>query len=475
MISRTHRIAHYGRWAYPLWKLADHQQIRREFSVLSAQDPFGAPPQPPYRRVVVTGMGAVTPLAVGLQPTWERLIAGDTAVRALEENDLPPDHRNSFSSLPSKVIACVPKHELTQVPWTLKSRDPKREAPFMTYALTAAAEALADAKWHPDSLTEKQRTGVAIGAGMSCTMDMAEAGVLLSNNKLRRLSPFFVPRTLVNMAAGTVSIEYGLQGPNHAASTACSSGAHGIGDAFRMVQRGDADVMIAGGSEACIDAVALGGFARLKALSTRFNDTPAAASRPFDKDRDGFVMAEGAGILVLEELEHARSRGARIYAEIRGYGLSGDAHHITQPPADGAGAQLAMHRCLMSAGLRPSDVTYLNAHATSTPIGDDVEQRAIASVFKGEALNKLRVSSTKGAVGHLLGAAGAVEAIFTVLAVHHKVAPPTCNLENAEPQLVPGLVGGGKAVALDDGPVVGMSNSFGFGGTNASLVFAGVD
>jgi 3-oxoacyl-[acyl-carrier-protein] synthase II len=369
---------------------------------------------------------------------------------------------------------------LSNAPWFPSNQDLRREASFVTFATTAAAEALQDAQWAPQSEEDRQATGVAIGAGMSCTTDMAEAGALLKDGKLRRLSPFFVPKTLVNMAAGAVSMAFGFKGPNHAVSTACASGAHGIGDAFRMVQRGDAAVMVAGGTEACIDAVALGGFSRLKALSTNYNVDPTKASRPFDKERDGFVLGEGAGILILEELEHAHARHARIYAEIRGYGMSSDAYHITQPPPDGAGAALAMRRALAVAGVAPSEIAYINAHATSTPIGDDVEQRAIASVFLNEesvgsngASYCPAVSSTKGAVGHLLGAAGAVEAAFTVLASYHRLAPPNCNLVNPDPGLLHGLVVGKEAIELKDAerrPAV-LSNSFGFGGTNASLVF----
>ena len=468
MLAR--RVNDHPGFAYSIWK---HGDLIVRGLATSAADHFGSPPTPPFKRVVVTGIGLVTPLGIGAPKVWERLLAGDTAVRALTEEDLPPDHRHAFASLPSKVIACVSKDELAQAPWFPKNQDLRREAPFVTYALTAAAEALQDANWTPTTTEDRHTTGVAIGAGMSCTTDMAEAGALLKDGKLRRLSPFFVPRTLVNIAAGSVSMAYGLQGPNHAASTACSSGAHGVGDAFRMVQRGDASVMLAGGTEACVDAVALGGFSRLKALSTKYNGNPTAASRPFDKERDGFVLGEGAGVLVLEELEHARARNARIYAEIRGYGMSGDAHHITQPPPDGAGAALAMRRALVGAGLSPEDVGYINAHATSTPIGDEVEQRAIASVFGKNDLQKgnfPKVSSTKGAVGHLLGAAGAVEAAFAILAGYYRKAPPNCNLECPEPALLPGLMGT-EAEDLPSGRLAVLSNSFGFGGTNASLVF----
>jgi 3-oxoacyl-[acyl-carrier-protein] synthase II len=476
MILERLRQFHPG-WAYSLWKSNGDAMFTRQMSTTSALSrAIEAPPSPPFRRVVVTGIGLVTPLGTGVQRVWERLIAGDTAIRALTEEDLPQDHRSAFSSLPSKVIGCIDRGQLSNAPWYPANQDLRREAPFVTFATAAAAEALQDAQWAPHSEQDRQATGVAIGAGMSCTTDMAEAGALLKDGKLRRLSPFFVPRTLVNMAAGAVSMAFGLQGPNHAVSTACASGAHGIGDAFRMVQRGDASVMVAGGTEACVDAVALAGFSRLKALSTKYNDDPQRASRPFDKDRDGFVLGEGAGMLILEELEHARARNAHIYAEIRGYGMSSDAYHITQPPPDGAGAALAMRRALAVAGIAPSQIAYINAHATSTPIGDDVEQNAIASVFLNDKERNQYcpiVSSTKGAVGHLLGAAGAVEAAFTVLASYHRLAPPNCNLEVPDLELLPGLVVGKEAVELKDAerrPAV-LSNSFGFGGTNASLVF----
>ena len=464
------QLSNHPGWAYSLCKLSEKIAIRG--IAITSSDPFGAPPAPPVHRVVVTGIGLVTPLGIGVQRVWERLIAGDTAIRALTEDDLPESHRHAFASLSSKVISCVPRDQLSQSPWLPADQDVRREAPFVTFALTAAAEALHDAQWAPTSLADLQATGVAIGAGMSCVADMAEAGALLKDGKLRRLSPFFVPRILANMAAGAVSIAHGFQGPSHAASTACATGAHGIGDAFRMVQRGEATVMLAGGTESCVDAVSLAGFSRLKALSTKYNATPEAASRPFDKDRDGFVLGEGAGVLVLEELQHAKARNAKIYAEVRGYGMSGDAHHITQPPARGIGAALAMQRALASAGVSVEDVSYINAHATSTPIGDDVEQRAIHTVFSGSTENlSFKVSSTKGAIGHLLGAAGAVEAAFTILAAAYGVAPPNRNLEQAELALLSSRLVGKEAEALGGEGRAVLSNSFGFGGMNASLVF----
>ncbi|KAI3436110.1 hypothetical protein D9Q98_002168 [Chlorella vulgaris] len=431
-------------------------------------DPFGDLPPQLARRVVVTGLGLVTPLGVGVATVWERLLAGASGVRKLEAADLPEAHRLVLPQLPCQVVACVPQDELAAVPWAAQE-DPRRTARFMSYALTAAAEALQDSGWHPETAEQRRATGVAIGAGMSSTADMAEAGVLLAEGKLRRLSPYFVPKTLVNMAAGAVSIKYGLQGPNHAVATACATGAHALGDAFSMIRRGDADVMLAGGTESCVDAVALAGFSRLKALSTQFNDDPAAASRPFDARRDGFVMGEGAGVVVMEELGHAMRRGATVYGEVRGYGMSGDAHHITQPPADGGGAQLAMLRALARAGLAAEQICYINAHATSTPQGDDIEQRAIAAVFGADSLPA--VSSTKGATGHLLGAAGAVEAIFSLLALRYGIAPPTVNLTSPDPALLAGLVAGTPR-RLPTGPRAVLSNSFGFGGTNAALVFA---
>jgi 3-oxoacyl-[acyl-carrier-protein] synthase II len=609
-------------------------------STTSTNDPLGAPPKLPQRRVVVTGIGIVSPLAVGASATWSRLLNGDTAVRALVAEDFAPFGGSSgnvvaapsqavFESLPSRVGACVPHDQLTRrlkeaadkaadkareralavgggacaiggkgggassssslpdattkaaalaAERVRSSFDPRRSAPFMLYALVAAQEAMDDASWHPASASQRAATAVFCGAGMPAAAEIAAAGAAIAAGRVRRVSPFFVPRILPNLAGGAIAIAHGLRGPNHAASTACATGLHAVGDAFRALQRGEAAVALAGATEAAIDAIALGGFARLKGLSTAYTsylDAAAAAegasppddhhhhhpasrdaarsSRPFDRRRDGFVLGEGAAILILEDLEHARARGATAYAEVRGYGLSGDACHVTQPHVRGLGAALAMRRALggeTEAGRRC--LRHINAHATSTPMGDDVEALAIARVLgqsgvgedgtgpcaleadedgreylrrmllrAGEGdgeeeaaaaaggggaaagpplsllsglppLERVAVSSTKGATGHLLGAAGAVEAAFTALAVAERVAPPTANLDEPDPAiaaLLPVLVGGGCGgsgggggvvvpgpYALgedgDDGPVAALCNSFGFGGTNASVLFA---
>ena len=342
---------------------------------------------------------------------------------------------------------------------------------FVQFASLAADEALHDARWNPDDGLD---TGVCIGAGMSSTLDLSNAGMLLQNDRIRRVSPFFVPRILVNAAAGAVSMAYGLHGPNLAPSTACATGAHAIGDAYRVIQRGDANAMLAGGTESCVDAIALAGFSRMKALSTKYNEAPSLASRPFDADRDGFVLSEGACVLLLESVEHARQRGApKVYCEILGYGMSGDAYHVTKPREDGHGASLAMSRALASSGLDPHQVIYLNAHATSTPRGDITELKAIENVF-ARSQGTLYVSSSKGALGHMLGAAGSVEAAITALACHHAIAPPNINLDNPPSVIADGIhLIRKEAQSLEQStkPVAVMSNSFGFGGTNTSLVF----
>ncbi|KAJ2477910.1 Mitochondrial beta-keto-acyl synthase [Coemansia sp. RSA 2131] len=406
------------------------------------------------RRVVVTGLGMVSPVGVGVKHAWNNILAGRSGIQSL----VAAMPAAGFDAQPSQVAGIVPRTgkysdgQFDAQEW-LAPGDTSRMAPFTQFATCAAQQALDDAEWTNVSDTQRERTGVCFGTGIGSLGDIEASHEQLRTGGARKVSPMFVPRILCNMAAGNISIRHGFCGPNHAVSTACTTGAHAIGDAMRFIQFGDADVMVAGAAEAPLLPLALAGFAKIKALALGFNDRPHAASRPFDRARAGFVIGEGAAALVLEELEHARSRGARIYAEICGYGLSGDAHHITAPPHDGAGAQRAMRRALQTANLRAADIDYVNAHATSTPLGDAIENRAIKAVF-GSAASDLAVSSTKSATGHLLGAAGAIEAVFSVLAVAHDVAPPTLNLD-------------------DERPVrAAMTNSFGFGGTNASLVFA---
>lgn len=448
-------------------------------SSYSSSDVFVPPPVLPQRRVVVTGLGLVSPLGSGVDTCWQRLIEGKCGIRALCADDLKIDGLeketllHTLEQLPSQVVAAVPygtgPGEFDSEYW-LHSKDKKYLARFISYALCASEEALKDANWFPEDLEEREKTGVSIGSGIGSISDIFEAANLISEQRLRRLSPFFIPRILINMAAGHVSIKYGFKGPNHAAVTACATGAHSIGDAFRMVCFGDADVMVAGGTESSIDALSIAGFCRARALSTKYNSSPNKSSRPFDSNRDGFVIGEGAGIMVLEELEHAKKRSANIYGEIRGYGMSGDAHHITQPQSEGHGAFLAMYRALQQAGLRPNQVDYINAHATSTPLGDSVEAKAIKTLFDEHALSgELALSSTKGAIGHLLGAAGAVEAIFSVLALFHGIAPPTLNLEEPDPVFQDGFT---PLITSKKMPIRSvLTNSFGFGGTNASLIF----
>ncbi|EOX93408.1 3-oxoacyl-[acyl-carrier-protein] synthase isoform 2 [Theobroma cacao] len=426
------------------------------------------------RRVVVTGLGMVTPLGCGVETTWKHLIEGKCGIRALTPDDLKMNAFDretqmlTFDQLTSRVAAIVPcgtnPGEFNEDLW-LNSKEHRSIARFISYALCAADEALKDAKWVPTEQEQKERTGVSIGGGTGSIRDILDAAQMICEKRLRRLSPFFIPRILINMASGHVSMKYGFQGPNHAAVTACATGAHSIGDAMRMVQFGDADVMVAGGTESSIDALSIAGFCRARALTTNYNSSPVEASRPFDCGRDGFVIGEGSGVLVLEELEHAKRRGAKIYAEICGYGMSGDAYHITQPHTDGRGAILAMTRALKQSGLHPNQVDYVNAHATSTPLGDAIEANAIKSTFADHA-----ASGALGAVGHLLGAAGAVEAIFTVLAIHHGTAPLTLNVTKPDPIFNNAFT---PLTASKEMPLrAALSNSFGFGGTNACLLFA---
>jgi 3-oxoacyl-[acyl-carrier-protein] synthase II len=417
------------------------------------------------RRVVVTGMGIVSPLGLGVEHVWQRLTNGESGISAIQSFDV--------KDLPAKIAGHVPHgtragHGLDLNEW-IPVKEQKKMARFIHLAWVAAAEAIEDSGWTPEDEEGRCATGVMIGSGIGGLETIQEAGSLVAAGRTRRLSPFFIPSALVNLASGQVSIRYGFKGPNHSAVTACATGVHAIGDAARLIALGDADVMVAGGAEAAICELGIGGFCAARALSTSFNDTPQAASRPWDKDRDGFVMGEGAGVVVLEEYEHAKARGAKIYAEVIGYGMSGDAHHITSPAEDGDGGYRAMKAALRTAGLAPSDVQYVNAHGTSTPLGDDIELAAVERLW-GDAAKGLAMSSTKSATGHLLGAAGAVEAIFSILAIRDDVAPPTLNLENPSRESPIDRV---AKTAQERKIDVALSNSFGFGGTNASVIFRG--
>jgi len=414
------------------------------------------------KRVVVTGLGMVSPLACGVEATWKRLIEGEAAAARVESFDV--------SDLPCKIAAQVPRGTAPDSyrpdDW-MEPKEQRRNDDFIVYAMAAATQALADAGWAPKTYQEQCETGVLIGSGIGGLQGIAETAITLKEKGPRRVSPFFIPGSLINLAGGQVSIRHGLKGPNHAVVTACSTGAHAIGDAARLIALDDAEVMVAGGAESSVNRLALAGFSACKALSTGFNDRPKQASRPYDRDRDGFVMGEGAGCVVLESYEHAKARGARIYAEIIGYGLSGDAYHITAPSPEGDGAFRAMSAALKRAGLTPVDIDYVNAHGTSTPMGDEIELRAVERLL-GNAAAGISMSSTKSSVGHLLGAAGAVEAIFSVLAIRDGIAPPTLNLDNPSVETALDLV---PHVAKKRKIDVALSNSFGFGGTNASLIF----
>ena len=417
------------------------------------------------RRVAVTGLGLVSPLAIGVGKAWQLLVEGHSGIRRLVKEDIK-EAPEKFERLPVKIGGCVSNEELAEHSYSQSKSLPRN----ILFAQIAAKEALSRANWFPSSDSDKNKTGVSIGAGMGYPSTFYTVSNLIGSDRERRVSPYFIPHVLSNMASGLVSIEHGLRGPNHAVATACASGAHCIGDAFRMIAHGEADVMVAGGTESCIDILSITGFSRMKALASEYNDAPKLASRPFDRSRKGFVLGEGAGVLVLEELEHAKARNATILAEIVGYGRSGDAFHMTQPSKDGHGASLSMKAALKDSGLDSSDVGYINAHATSTPLGDKIEQHAISSLYGLASSQSPWVSSTKGSVGHLLGAAGAVEAVFTVMSLLSKELPPNMNLVETEVSGKVNLVcdEGRKMEDLD----VAMSNSFGFGGTNSSLVFA---
>ncbi|HSO41300.1 MAG TPA: beta-ketoacyl-ACP synthase II, partial [Rhodospirillales bacterium] len=412
------------------------------------------------------GMGLVSPLGCGVDVTWDRLIRGESGLGAIQSFDV--------SDLPAKVAAQVPLGDgasgfFNADDW-VSPKEQRRMDPFIIFGLAAAQQAVKDAGWLPESEDERVRTGVMIGSGIGGLQEIAKGSLLVEGGNARKLSPFFIPAALINLISGYVSIRYGFKGPNHSAVTACATGAHAIGDAARLIMLDDADVMVAGGSEAAICRLGIAGFSAAKALSTKFNDTPQKASRPWDVDRDGFVMGEGSGVVVIEEYEHAKKRGAKIYAEIVGYGMSGDAYHITAPAPNGDGAYRCMLSAFKHAKMSPDEVDYINAHGTSTPLGDEIELGAVKRVF-GESAYKISMSSTKSAVGHLLGAAGAAEAIFTIMALRTGIVPPTLNLdrpsEGCDLDLVP-------HVAKERPVRAALSNSFGFGGTNASLIFTKV-
>jgi len=421
------------------------------------------------RRVVVTGMGLTTPLGNGVDVNWKRLTSGVVGINKIENFDV--------SDLPCKIAGQVPNINndpeggLDIDNW-IEPREYKRIDRFISYGIISAVQAVEHSGWKPKSENEKNRTGVILGSGIGGLETIANTTRLLDTKGPRKISPFFIPSALINLLSGQVSIRYGFKGPNHSVVTACSTGAHAIGDASRIIRYGDADVMIAGGAEAACCRIGMAGFAAARALSTNFNDQPSSSSRPWDQERDGFVMGEGAGVLVLEEREHAIARGANIYAEIKGYGMSGDAHHITAPAENGDGGFRAMRSALSDANINNSEIDYINAHGTSTPLGDMIELKAIGRLL-GDNVSKVSISSTKSATGHLLGAAGAIEAIFSILSIVNQIVPPTNNLINPDEQ----------SVGFDLVPINAkertirnvLSNSFGFGGTNASLLLGSAD
>ncbi|WP_166415935.1 beta-ketoacyl-ACP synthase II [Cochlodiniinecator piscidefendens] len=417
------------------------------------------------RRVVVTGLGMVTPLADGVEPTWERLIAGESGAGPIERFDA--------ERVATKYACEIPMGDGTNGTFNpetyMEPKERRKVDDFILYGMAAAQQAVEDAGWTPESEEDRLRTGVMIGSGIGGLSSIADTAITLKEKGPRRVSPFFIPGALINLISGQVSIRYGFKGPNHAVVTACSTGAHAIGDAARLIQWGDADVMLAGGAESPISEIGIAGFNACKALSTKRADDPKAASRPYDGDRDGFVMGEGAGVVVLEEYEHAKARGAKIYAEVLGYGLSGDAYHITAPSSDGDGGFRSMSAALERAGVNAADIDYINAHGTST-MADTIELGAVERLM-GDGAGNATMSSTKSAIGHLLGAAGAVEAIFCVLAIRDQIAPPTLNLENPAVETSLDLA---PQQAVKRNVNIALSNSFGFGGTNASIVLGKV-
>ncbi len=416
------------------------------------------------RRVVVTGMGIISPVGRGLKRNWEGVTSGKSAITNITNFELTDDY-------PSKVAGQVPRGkdnpELFDADLFMHPKDQRKNDPFIVFGVAAGIEAVEDSGWKPESEEDMERTGVLMGSGIGGISKIAETSIILHEQGPRKVSPFFIPGSLINLISGHISIKYGFKGPNHSVVTACATSTHAIGDAARLIMYGDADVMVAGGAEAAVCPVPVAGFSQMKALSSSFNDTPQKASRPWDKDRDGFVIAEGAGAVVLEEYEHAKARGAKIYGELIGYGLSGDAYHITAPHSEGDGAYRAMKSALKNAGIAKEEINYVNAHGTSTPLGDELEIKAVKRLFENHAYD-LCVTSTKSCTGHLLGAAGVVEAIYSIMAMNNGVVPPTLNLDNPSDSCDLNFV---PHTAIDKELNVVMSNSFGFGGTNASLIF----
>jgi 3-oxoacyl-[acyl-carrier-protein] synthase II len=422
--------------------------------------------RPETRRVVVTGMGIASPLGIGVEHVWKRLIAGDSGITSIQSFDTKDLACTIAGQVPQGTRA---EGKLDLAEW-VPVKDQKKMDRFIHLAMVAATEAVEDSGWVPETEEDRCATGVMIGSGIGGLQTIADAAVQVHLGKARRLSPFFIPAALINLGSGHISIKFGFKGPNHSVVTACATGVHAIGDASRLIMLGDADVMVAGGAEAAVCELGIAGFAAARALSTGFNDRPSEGSRPWDKDRDGFVMGEGAGVVVLEEYEHAKKRGAKIYAEVTGYGMSGDAFHITAPAEGHEGAFRAMKSAMRNGGINIDEVQYVNAHGTSTPLGDDLELDAVERLF-GDNANGLAMSSTKSATGHMLGAAGAAEAVFSILAVRDGVAPPTLNLHSPSRASVIDRV----ANEAQSRPIkVALSNSFGFGGTNASILFRAV-
>ncbi len=418
------------------------------------------------RRVVITGMGMLSPMGRGVDRTWQGLIRGESAISPVTKYDV-----SEFSAKIAGQVFYGKEEGLFDPDTVMAPKDQRRVDPFILYGICAGVDAVEDSGWKPETEEDRFRTGVMVGAGIGGIGSIYESAVTLNEHGSRRVSPFFIPSCLINLVSGHLSIKYGFYGPNHACVTACATGTHAIGDAARLIMWGDADVMVAGGAEAAVHPLAMAGFAQAKALSTHYNDTPEKASRPWDKGHDGFVMGEGAGVVVLEEYEHAKKRGAKIYGEVAGYGLSGDGYHVTAPATDSRGSKHAMRMALKNGGLNPEEIGYINAHGTSTPAGDILEVNAVKDVF-GSYATKVSMSSTKSSIGHLLGAAGAVEAIFCLKALNEGVLPPTLNLEDpiegAEDMDLVALKAKERKVTAV------MSNSFGFGGTNASVIFKAV-